>query len=321
MKFLTTVLAGIALVAASASTVAQQAYPNRPVTIVVSFAPGGVTDVIARLYAQRLSARTGTQFNVENKAGAGGTIGTDYIARARPDGYTLGIFLDSNTIAPALFAKVNSDPIKDFTPITMLAVGSHIVVAHPSFPANTMTELIDYAKSKPGEPYASPAQGTAQHLGMEMIELKAGINLTHVPYKGGGQAITDLVAGQVKVAILGLAPALPFIKNSQLKAIAVTGEKRTPALPNVPTVSETLPGISTLQWFGVVAPAGLPQEIVQKLHRELLAVSQEPEVEQKLANVGLETRTSPHPSDFTKFMEQDLPKWPPLVKAAGLKRD
>ena len=321
MKFLTTVLAGIALVAASAPAVAQQAYPNRPVTIVVSFAPGGVTDMIARLYAQRLTARTGTQFNVENKAGAGGTIGTDYIARARPDGYTLGIFLDSNTIAPALFAKVNSDPIKDFTPITMLAVGSHIVVAHPSFPANTMTELIDYAKSKPGEPFASPAQGTAQHLGMEMIALKAGINLTHVPYKGGGQAITDLVAGQVKVAILGLAPALPFFKNGQLKAIAVTGEKRTPALPNVPTVSETLPGISTLQWFGVVAPAGLPQEIVQKLHRELLAVSQEPEVEQKLANVGLETRTSPHPSDFTKFMEQDLPKWPPLVKAAGLKRD
>ena len=321
MKFLTTVLAGVALVAASAPAVAQQAYPNRPVTIVVSFAPGGVTDVIARLYAQRLSARTGTQFNVENKVGAGGTIGTDHIARARPDGYTLGIFLDSNTIAPALFAKVNSDPIKDFTPITMLAVGSHIVVAHPSFPANTMTELIDYAKSKPGEPFASPAQGTAQHLGMEMIALKAGINLTHVPYKGGGQAITDLVAGQVKVAILGLAPALPFIKNGQLKAIAVTGEKRTPALPNVPTVSETLPGISTLQWFGVVAPAGLPQEIVQKLHRELLAVSQEPEVEQKLANVGLETRTSPHPSDFTKFMEQDLPKWPPLVKAAGLKRD
>ena len=321
MKFLTTVLAGIALVAASAPAVAQQAYPNRPVTIVVSFAPGGVTDMIARLYAQRLTARTGTQFNVENKAGAGGTIGTDHIARARPDGYTLGIFLDSNTIAPALFAKVNSDPIKDFTPITMLAVGSHIVVAHPSFPANTMTELIDYAKSKPGEPFASPAQGTAQHLGMEMIALKAGINLTHVPYKGGGQAITDLVAGQVKVAILGLAPALPFFKNGQLKAIAVTGEKRTPALPNVPTVSETLPGISTLQWFGVVAPAGLPQEIVQKLHRELLAVSQEPEVEQKLANVGLETRTSPHPSDFTKFMEQDLPKWPPLVKAAGLKRE
>ena len=154
-----------------------------------------------------------------------------------------------------------------------------------------------------------------------MIRLKAGITLTHVPYKGGGQAIIDLVAGQVKVAILGLAPALPFINNGQLKAIAVTGEKRTPALPNVPTVSETLPGISTLQWFGVVAPAGLPLEIVQKLHRELLAVSQEPEVEQKLASVGLETRTSPHPSDFTKFMEQDLPKWPPLVKAAGLKQD
>ena len=312
-------LTAIALAAASAS--AQSNFPSRPVTLTVGFAPGGGTDTAARIVAKKLSENIGQTVVVENKAGAGGTIGTDYIARARPDGYTLGMFLDSNTIAPALFAKVNSDPIKDFTPITMLAVGSHIVVAHPSFPANTMTELIDYAKSKPGEPFASPAQGTAQHLGMEMIALKAGINLTHVPYKGGGQAITDLVAGQVKVAILGLAPALPFIKNGQLKAIAVTGEKRTPALPNVPTVSETLPGISTLQWFGVVAPAGLPQEIVQKLHRELLAVSQEPEVEQKLANVGLETRTSPHPSDFTKFMEQDLPKWPPLVKAAGLKRD
>ena len=319
MKFLTTVLAGIGLVAASASAVAQQAYPNRPVTIVVSFAPGGVTDMIARLYAQRLTARTGTQFNVENKAGAGGTIGTEFVARSRPDGYTLCVFLDSNTIAPALFAKLNWDPVRDFTPITMLAVGSHVIVVHPSFPANTMQELIDYAKAKPGEPYASPAQGTAQHLGMEMIKLKAGISLTHIPYKGGGQAITDVVGGQVKVAILGLAPAMPFIKNGQLKAIAVTGDKRTPVLANVPTVGETLRGVSTLQWFGMVAPAGTPPDIVQKLNRDLFAVSQDPEVVQRLASVGLEVRTSTNPGDLSRFMEQDLPKWPPLVKAAGLK--
>lgn len=257
---------------------------------------------------------------MENKAGAGGTIGTDYVARAKPDGYTLGMFLDSNTIAPALFGRLNSDPIKDFAPISMLAVGSHIIVAHPSFPANSMTELIQHAKSKPGEAYASPAQGTAQHLGMELIKLKAGVDLTHIPYKGGGQAITDVVGGQVKLAILGLAPALPFIRNGQLKPIAVTGEKRTSALPNVPTVGETLPGVSTLQWFGVVAPAGTPPEAVQKLHQEFLAVSQDPEVQQKLAAVGLETRTSAQPSDLTRFMEQDLPKWPPLVKAAGLKQ-
>lgn len=322
MKAFATLFATFGVAAASWLPVdAQQTYPSKPVTIVVSFAPGGVTDVVARLYAQKLTARTGNQFVVENKVGAGGTIGTDYVARAKPDGYSLGMFLDSNTIAPALFTKLNSDPIKDFTPISMLAVGSHILVAHPSFPANSLKELIDYARANPGVAYASPAQGTAQHLGMEMIKLKAGVNLTHIPYKGGGQAITDVVGGQVKLAILGLAPALPFIRSGQLKAIAVTGEKRTPAVPNVPTVAETLPGVSTLQWFGVVAPAGTPQDIVQKLHRELLAVSADPEVEQKLASVGLEVRTSAHPQDLAKFMEQDLPKWPPLVKAAGLKQE
>ncbi|MEY4712500.1 MAG: hypothetical protein RIS88_1950 [Pseudomonadota bacterium] len=322
MRKLATLLATFALSAVIAlPAFAQSAYPNKPVTVVVTFAAGGVADAVGRLYAQKLTARTGQQFTVDNKAGAGGTIGTDFIARARPDGYTLGIFLDSNTIAPALFAKVNSDPIKDFTPISMLAVGAHIVVVHPSLPVNSLRELIDYAKANPGTPYASPAQGTAQHLGMEMIKTRAGIDLTHVPYKGGGQAITDVVGGQVKVAILGMAPVLPFLKSGQLKAIAVTGEKRTPALPGVPTVSETLPGVSTLQWFGLVAPAGLPQDLVQKLHREVIAISQDPEVEQKVASVALETRISANPSDLTRFMEQDLPKWPPLVRAAGLKRE
>ena len=320
MKAIARVLASLTLAAAClVPAAAQQPYPNKPVMIVVPFAPGGVTDVVARLYAQKLSVLSGNQFVVENKAGAGGTIGTEFVARSRPDGYTLCVFLDSNTIAPALFAKLNWDPVRDFAPITMLAVGSHVIVAHPSFPANTMQELIDYAKAKPGEPYASPAQGTAQHLGMEMIKLKAGISLTHIPYKGGGQAITDVVGGQVKVAILGLAPAMPFIKNGQLKAIAVTGDKRTPVLANVPTVGETLHGVSTLQWFGMVAPAGTPPDIVQKLNRDLFAVSQDPEVVQRLASVGLEVRTSTNPGDLSRFMEQDLPKWPPLVKAAGLK--
>ncbi len=320
MRVIATIITGISIIVAGLIPArAQQPYPSRPVAIVVPYQPGGVTDFVARLYAQKLTARLGTPFTVENKPGGAGMIGTDFIGRSAPNGYTLGIFLDSNTIAPALLAKMGTDPIKDFTPVTMLAAGAHIVVAHPSFAPNTIKELIDYAKSKPSEPYASSGLGTAQHLGMEMIKLKAGIDLSHVPYKGGGQAITDVVGGQVKVAVLGLAPVLPFLRSGQLKALAVTGEKRTSLLPNVPTVSETLPGVTTLQWFAVVGPAGLPQDVVQKLYREFVAVSQDPDVEQKLTSVGLEVRNSTGPSELTKFMEQDLLKWPPIVKAAGIK--
>ena len=305
--------------AAGAGAASAQPYPSKAVTIVVPYAPGGVTDVVARLFAQKLSVRMGQPFIVENKSGAGGTIGTDYVARAAPNGYTLVMMIDTNTIAPALYAKVGSDPIKDFAPITMLAIGPHIIVAHPSFVPNTVKELIEFAKLHPGEPYASSGNGTAQNLGMEALKLKAGIDLRHVPYKGGGQAINDVVGGQVKVAILGLAPVLPFLKSGQLKAIALTGDKRSPILPNLPTVSETVPGFATLQWFASLAPAGTPAEIIERLHKEFVQVARDPEVEQRLVGVGLEVRTSATPADLRHFMEQDLPKWPPLVKAAGLK--
>ena len=313
-------LIGTALTLCVAANVAQaDTYPSQPVSIVVPYPAGGVTDLLARLLAQKLAPRMNAPFIVENKAGAGGTIGTDYVSRAAPNGYTLLMMIDTNTIAPALYAKLGSDPIKDFAPITLLATGPHIIVAHPSFAPSSMKELIDYAKAHPGQPYASSGNGTAQNLGMEAIKLKAGIDLRHIPYKGGGQAINDLVGGQVKVAILGLAPVLPFLRSGQLKALAVTGEKRSPILPNVPTVAETLPGFSTLQWLAILAPAGTPSDIIAKLHDEFVEVVHEPDVEQRLATVGLEVRTSSTPADLTKFMENDLRKWPPLVKAAGLK--
>ena len=305
--------------ATGAGAASAQPYPSRTVTIVVPYPPGGVTDVVARLFAQKLSARMGQPFVVENRAGAGGTIGTDFVARAAPNGYTLVMMIDTNTIAPALYAKLGSDPIKDFAPITQLAIGPHIIVAHPSFAPNSIKELIDFVKLNPGVPYASSGNGTAQNLGMEALKLTAGIDLQHVPYKGGGQAITDVVGGQVKVAILGLAPVLPFLKSGQLKALAVTGDKRSLILPAVPTVGETLPGFTTLQWFASLAPAGTPAEIIERLHKEFVLVARDPEVEQRLAAVGLEMRTSATPADLRRFMEQDLPKWPPLVKAAGLK--
>ena len=296
-----------------------QTYPNKTVTIVVPFAPGGVTDVVARLYARKLSTLTGGNFNVENKAGAGGTIGTDFVARAPKDGYVLGMMIDSHTITPALMAKLSYDPIKDFTPIGMMAQGQHVIVAHPSFAPSTIKELIDFAKAKPGEPYASSGTGTAQHLGMEMLKLKAGIDLTHVPYKGGGQAINDVVGGQVKVAILGIAPALPFIKNGQLKVLAVTGDSRLALFPQASTVKETIPDFVTLQWFSMMAPAGIPKEVQTRLHELLGRVSQDPEILQRLTAVGLDVQLSGQPGDLIRFMEQDLAKWPILVKAAGIK--
>ncbi len=307
-----------ALVVAGSLAHAAEPYPSKPVTIVVPYPPGGVTDVIARLLATKLGARLNQSFIVENKSGAGGTIGTDYVAHSKPDGYTLLIMIDTNTIAPALYAKLGSDPIKDFAPISLLATGPHIIVAHPSFGPNNMKELIDYAKAHPGEPYASSGNGTGQNLGMEEIKLKAGIDLRHVPYKGGGQAINDVVGGQVKVAVLGLAPVLPFLKSGQLKALALTGDKRSPILPNLATVGETLPGFATLQWFAALAPAGTPPDVIAKLHDAFVQVAHDPEIEQRLAAIGLEVRTTT-PAELKKFMEADLPKWPPLVKAAGIK--
>ena len=263
-----------------------QSFPTKPITIVVPFAPGGVADVVARAVAQRLSTQMGKPVVVENKAGAGGAIATDFVARATPDGHTLLIVTDSHTIAPALGAKLNSDPIKDFAPVSLFALGSHVIVAHPSLPASTVKELIEYTKQHPGEPYASTGNGSAQHLGMEQFKSMAGIDLRHVPYKGGGQAITDLLGGQVKVGVIGLGPVLQHVKSGKLKAVAVTGEKRSSVLPNVPTVMESgLPGFSTLQWFGFVAPAGTPAEVIKVLHAELLKASQDATVIERLTAV------------------------------------
>lgn len=300
-----------------------QSLMSKPVTIVVAHPAGGGTDIVARVFAQKLSEQTGRKIIVENKPGASGTIGTDFVARAAPDGQTLLVIPDTNAIVPALFSKLNSDIVADFAPISLLAVGSHIIVAHPSFPAKNLQELIDYVQKNPGEAYASAGNGTAQHLGMELLKLMTGIDMRHIPYKGGGQAITDVVGGQVKIALLGLAPTLPFINAGKLKPIAVTGDKRSAVLPNVPTVAESgVPGFSTLQWFAVVAPAGTPAPIIQHYHDEFLKAARDPAVIEKLASaIGLEVRTSASPSDLTAFLKVEMRKWPPIVKAAQVKVD
>ena len=296
-----------------------QTYPAKTITIIVGFPPGGVTDVLSRVFAQKLGEQLGQPVIVENKAGSAGNIATDFVARAAPDGYTIQMWLDSNTIAPALYSKLSHDPLKDFAPISLLAVGSHVIVAHPSFPANNVKEMIDYARANPGAlSYASTGNGTAQHLGGELLKMMTGVNMVHIPYKGGGQAINDVVGGQVMVAILGLAPVLPHLKSGKLKALAVTGDKRSSALPGVPTVNESgVPGFRTLQWFAAVAPARTPTPIIVRLHGAFLKAAQDPGVADRLAAVGLEVSTSAAPADLTRFLREDMAKWPPIVKAAG----
>ena len=301
-----------------------QGYPDRPVRMLVPFPPGGVMDVSARTVAPFLQQALGQPVIIENRPGSGGMLGTDAGAHAAPDGYTLTVIGDHNTIAPALYARLNHDIVKDFAPITKLVIGSHVLVAHASLPVSSIQELIAAAKAHPGElSYASPGNGTAQHLGAEMFKVMAGnLQITHIPYKGGGQAIGDVVGGQVKLAMLGLAPALPHIKSGKLKALGVTGRKRVAVLPDVPTIAESgLPGFETLQWYGVAAPAGTPPAVIQRLYTELVKAVRQPAAVERLASVGMEVAPSASPGEFARFIREDMVKWPAVVKAAGARID
>ena len=301
-----------------------QVYPAKPIRLMVPFAPGGVMDLTARSVAAPLGDALGQGIIIENRPGGGGNIGADAVAHATPDGYTLMMIGDNNAIAPALYSKLNHDVAKDFAPITNLVTGSHIFVGHPSLPANNMRELIAYARAHPGElSYASPGTGTAQHLGAEMFKVMAGgLKITHVPYKGGGQAIGDVVGGQVNFAVLGLAPVIPHLKAGRLKPLGVTGRHRVAILPDVPTIAESgLPEFETLQWYGVVAPAGTPAPVIARLHAELLKAARTAAFVERLNAAGMDVVTSPTPEDYARFIRADMAKWPAVVKAAGAKVD
>lgn len=316
-------LASIVLVLLSSLAMAAD-FPSKPIRLVVPYAPGGVLDVSTRAIAASLSDELGQQVIVENKPGAGGNIGTDFVARSEPDGYTILMFADTNAIAPALYSKLNHDPVRDFEPITLLASGSHVLVAHPSLPVSNVRELIEHARKSPGTlSYATPGNGTAQHLGGEMFKSAAGgLQITHIPYKGGGQAIGDVVGGQVPLAMLGLAPALPHIKSGRLKALGVTGRSRVAVLPDVPTIQESgVANFETTQWFGAAVPAGTPKPVVGRLYDAFLKAVATPSVGAVLGKIGLTATTSTSPSDFAQFIESDITKWPPIVQAAGARVD
>ena len=310
---------GALLLAALAGTAdAQDAYPARTVTVIVPQAPGGANDAIARIVTQRLTEQTGQQFIVDNRTGAGGNIGTAAAAKAKPDGYTLLLTVSStHVINPWLYKAPGFDPVKDFEPITPVATAGYVLVANNDFPPNNVAELIKSAKAAPGKYLiASAGNGTLNHLIGEMLQKAAGIQLTHVPYKGAAAAVTDVIGGQVQLSVQSLPSSISFIKAGRLKVLGVVNEKRVSALPEVPTIGETIKGFGSTPWYGLFAPAGTPKAIVDRLQSEAAKALDSADAREKLAGVGCEPLKS-SPQQFASLIKDDLPKWQRIVKESG----
>ena len=296
------------------------AWPSKPVKLVVPFPGGGSADTLARIIGQELQERLGQPFIVENRTGAGGNIGTDAVAKAAPDGSTLLVTPSSIAIAPALYAKLTFDPVKDFEPITLVGNIPMVVVVHPSFAAKTMAELIAQAKAKPGEiSYASAGFGTTNHLAVELFKTQTGIDLLHVPYRGNPLAMIDVIAGQVPVFFDFVLTGAPHVKSGSVRALATTGAQRSSVLPEVPTAIEAgVTGFEATTWFGFYAPAGTPKEIIAKLNTEIAAILAMPAVKAKLTGLGVEPMQG-GPAALAELTKNDLAKWGPIIQKAGIK--
>jgi tripartite-type tricarboxylate transporter receptor subunit TctC len=315
------------LAAATAATAAMtpiaraQTYPARPVRIIVGFAPGGSADIIARLVAQWLSDRLGQQFVVENRPGAGTNIATQAVAEAVPDGYTLLLVTAANFINATLYEKLNFNFIRDIAPVASLAREPSVVVVHPSVPAKSLAEFIAYTKTNPGKiTMASGGNGAPSHVSGELFKMLAGVNMVHVPYRGAGPALTDLLGGQVQVYFTPMSAAIEYIRAGKLRALAVTTAKRSEVLPDVPTVSEFVPGYEASQWYGIGAPRNTGTEIVTKLNREINAGLTDPKLKAQLAELG-ETPLGGSSAEFEKLIAEQTEKWAKVVKFSGAKAD
>ncbi len=315
-------LAMALLLAVAGPVLAQDKYPAKPVTLIVPHAAGGANDTIARVLAQKLTEQTGQSFIVENRPGAGGNVGTAFVAKARPDGYTLLLTVNSShVINPALYKSTGFDPIKDFEPITPVATAGYVLVANNQFPARNVSELVALAKAQPGRiAIGSAGNGTLNHLIGEMLGKATGIHLMHVPYKGASAAVTDLVAGQVQVSIQSLPSSLAFIKAGRLKVLGVVNEKRVSALPDIATIGETVKGFGSTPWYGLLAPAGTPKAIVKQLQGEVTKALDSADAREKLAGVGCEPFKST-PEQFALLIRDDLPRWAHIVKESGASID
>jgi tripartite-type tricarboxylate transporter receptor subunit TctC len=322
-----TALAGVILALtaslASVSAAAADAYPSRPIRIVAPSTPGDAPDVIARVLAERLSAALGTQVFVENHPGAGGVVGSDIVAKAPADGYTLIIGnAGSHGINAAVYVKLPYDIQRDFAAVSQVAVSPNILVVNPDVPATNVQQFIAYAKARPGQlSYASGGNGSSAHMSMELFKSMAGVDLVHIPYKGSSPALTDVVSGQVAAMFVNLPPAVPLVKAGKLRALAVTTRSRSALLPDVPTVQESgLPGYETVAWFGILAPATTPKEIVARLSAEIAKIVRTPEMRERLLGLGAEP-VGGTPDEFSAVIARDIAKWTPLAKSVGIKVD
>jgi tripartite-type tricarboxylate transporter receptor subunit TctC len=312
----------LGLLLALTAVAAAQDYPTKPIRLIIPFPPGGSNDVVGRVFATKLAERLGKQVIVDNRgAGAGGIVGTEVAHGAPPDGYTILIISLAHAVNPWLY-KLPYDPIKSFTPISILASGPNVLAVNPELPVKSVKELVDMAKQQPGKlQYASAGIGSFQHLSAELFKLTAGTNILHVPFKGGGPAMIDVIGGHTKVMFSSLVQTTPHIKSGKLRALGVGGTTRNPVLPDIPTIAEAgVPTYESVNWWGLVAPAGTPAAIVEKLHREVAAVQDNPEVQKQFANEGASV-VKMSTAEFSQHMVKEMNKWERVVKEGGIKAE
>jgi tripartite-type tricarboxylate transporter receptor subunit TctC len=312
-------IAGAAALPAMLRIARAQAYPTRPVRWIVPFAPGGATDIIARLMGQWLSERLGQQFVIDNRPGGGGNIGTEAVVRASPDGYMLLIVGAFNAVNTTLYDKLNFNLIRDIAPVASIVRAANVMAVNTSVPVKTVPEFIAYAKANPGRlTMASAGIGTPSHLAGELFKMMAAVDMVHVPYRSAGPALTDLLGGQVQITFLNTAGSIEYIKAGRLRALAVTTVKRVEALPDIPTVGEFLPGYEASNWYGLGAPKNTPAEIVEKLNKEINAGLADPKLKARLADLG-SVPLSMMPADFGKLIAEETEKWGKVIRAANIK--
>jgi tripartite-type tricarboxylate transporter receptor subunit TctC len=298
-----------------------QSYPAKPVRIVVPVAPGGATDTLTRILAQSLTTHWSQQVVVENRPGAGSNVAFEFVAKSAPDGYTLLMAQLPLAANISLYPKLGYDPVRDFAPVVLVAHSSSVLAVHPSVPARSLREMIALAKARPGQlTYASSGNGTSPHLSAELLKSMAGINMVHIPYKGAGMVMNDLLGGHVDLAFVSFTSVLPMLKANRLRALAITSAKRSPLMPELPTFAEAgLVGYVVTGWYGVVAPAGTPRAVVDRLNKDIAAVSAGPEVAKAMAAQGLDSAEANSPEAFAGFLRSEIDRWSKVIKAAGAK--